>query len=62
MSDLLDLATSLQNDLAYVDLIARPSRSPRVSTEYLIAKRGNLKLKVYREAGLAHFQPSMTAQ
>lgn len=49
MTDLLELASSLQNDLARVDLLTRQSRSSGDFFELLILKRDKLKLKIYQE-------------
>ena len=51
MKDLSELASSLQIDLAQVDLLTRPSRSSGRFMEYLILKRDELKLKIYQESG-----------
>jgi hypothetical protein len=42
----------LQRQLATVDLLSRPSRQTRSGwTEFLLLKRGELKIKMYQESG-----------
>jgi len=44
----------LQRQLATVDLLSRPSRQTRSGwTEFLLLKRGELKIKMYQEPGHA---------
>lgn len=51
MADLQELVQALQRDLAQVDLLTRPSRSPSGFVEFLILKSDNLKFKIYKEPG-----------
>ena len=51
MSDLRELAENLQSGLARIDLLSRPSRPTGGFIEFLIAKRDNLKFKIYQEPG-----------
>ena len=44
----------LQRQLATIDLLSRPSRPTRPGwTEFLVLKRGDLKVKMYQEPGHA---------
>lgn len=45
-------AAELQRQLATIDLLSTPSRPSRSGwTEFLVLKRGNLKVKMYQEPG-----------
>ncbi|MBP1475421.1 DUF4160 domain-containing protein [Frateuria sp. MAH-13] len=49
--NLNDLASKLQKDLGWVDLLTRPSRSSHGSMELLVVKLDRLKIKIYQEKG-----------
>ncbi len=51
MTDIDELASSIQCSLARVDLLSRPSRSSGRFLKRLILKRDSIKLKIYQEPG-----------
>jgi hypothetical protein len=46
-----DLASKLQKDLGWIDLLTKPSRSSPGSMELLVVKLDRLKIKIYQEKG-----------
>lgn len=49
--NLNDLASKLQRDLGWVDLLTKPSHSSPGAMELLVVKLDRLKIKIYQENG-----------